>query len=279
MSMATGPAVRDSARTRVVRATFNAAAAHFDDPQLFFWDHCGARTVTQAGVAPGHRVLDVCCGTGASALPAAAQAAPDGSVLGVDLADRPLAQARLKARRRRLTNVRFVRGDMTALDQPDAAYDVVICVLGLYFAVDLPAVVAELWRVVRPGGVLAVTTWGARALEPGNGMYLDAVGTVRPDLRPASIPWERIDSSAKLAEVFAAAGLPPPAVERETVTHPTDPDAFWTVVLGSGYRLLVDAMDRLAASRVRAILSQRMTDEHVDRLTADLLYARVRKPA
>ncbi|MQA02530.1 MAG: methyltransferase domain-containing protein [Streptosporangiales bacterium] len=277
--MATGPAVRDGTRARLVRATFNAAAEHFDDPQLFFWDHCGARTVALAGVAPGHRVLDVCCGTGASALPAAARVAPVGSVVGIDIADGPLARARVKAARQGLTNVRFVRGEMTALDQPDATYDVVLCVLGLYFAVELPAVVAELWRVVRPGGTLAVTTWGARALEPGNAMYLDAVGAVRPDLRPASIPWERINSPEKLAGVFAAAGLPAPAVERETVTRPTDPDAFWTVILGSGYRLLVDAMDRIAASRVRAALRERMTEERVDRLTADLLYARAAKRA
>ena len=48
---------------------------------------------------------------------------------------------------------------MTRLDVADNSMDVVVCVLGLYFAQDQPSAVAELWRVVKPGGTLAVTTW------------------------------------------------------------------------------------------------------------------------
>ena len=166
----------------LIRATFNAAAKYFDDAPLFFWDHCGTRTVELAGVAPGNRVLDVCCGTGASALPAAQRVGPTGRVVGVDLAEQLLVRARAKARERGLDNVEFTEGDMTRLDVADNSMDVVVCVLGLYFAQDQPSAVAELWRVVRPGGTLAVTTWGRRALEPANTMYLEAVAAERPDL-------------------------------------------------------------------------------------------------
>lgn len=266
-------------RMKLVRATFDAAAEHFDDDPLFFWDHCGKRTVELAGVVAGHQVLDICCGTGASALPAAATVGPTGRVLGIDAAAGPLARARAKASRRGLTNVAFASGDMAAPRQPDNSYDVVICVLGIYFAVNIPAVLAGLWKIVRPGGTLAITTWGPRALEPANTMYFDAVAAQRPDLRPQVIPWERINEPAALSAAFAAAGIGQPIVVEETITHPMSAEEFWTVILGSGYRLLIDVMGDEAAGRVRSTLHHRMRSEGLHEVVSDLLYARATKDA
>jgi ubiquinone/menaquinone biosynthesis C-methylase UbiE len=262
----------------LIRETFNAAAEHFDDAVLFFWDHCGTRTVELAGVAPGARVLDVCCGTGASALPAAERAGPSGRVVGVDLAERLLTRARVKASARGLDNVRFIEGDMHHLDVADGSMDVVLCVLGLYYAQDPPSALAELWRTVRPGGTLAVTTWGRRALEPATTMYLEAVAAERPDLDSRHTPpWRRLDVPAALASVFVAGGAPPPTIVQETLVHPLRGSDFWTVVLGSGYRVGIDAMGPTAAERVRTALRRRMDEAGVRDLTADLLYARASK--
>jgi ubiquinone/menaquinone biosynthesis C-methylase UbiE len=60
--------------------TYNFTADFFDDPALGFWDRCGRRTVELLGLQPGMRVLDVCCGTGASALPAAKAVGKEGRV-------------------------------------------------------------------------------------------------------------------------------------------------------------------------------------------------------
>jgi ubiquinone/menaquinone biosynthesis C-methylase UbiE len=269
---------RAEVRSWLVRTTFNAAAAHFDDAPLFFWEHCGTRTVALAGIGPGHRVLDACCGTGASAIPAARLVGPQGTVVGVDIAARPLAMARAKAARLGLANTEFVCADMTATGYPDEAFDVVLCVLGIYFAEDLPAAVAGLWRLVRPGGTLAVTTWGRRLLEPANTMFHEAVGALRPDLRPETVGSDRINEPATLARVFTDGGAAEPVITLETVTRPTSPDDFWTVVLGSGYRLQLDVMGADAADRVRTALRDRMEREGVREVTADLLYATAAKP-
>jgi len=262
----------------LVRATFNAAARHFDDAPLFFWDHCGTRTVELAGVAPGDRVLDVCCGTGAAALPAAQRVGPSGRVVGVDLAEQLLVRARAKARARGLDNVRFVEGDMAHLDVTGNSMDLVTCVFGLYYAQDQASVLAELWRTVRPGGTLAVTTWGRRALEPANTMYLDALAAERPDLdgRGAML-WGRLDEPAALTKVFVDGGAAPPTIVHETLVHPLTADEFWTVVLGSGYRIAVDAIGPDAANRVRGVLRNRMDHEQVREVAADVLYARATK--
>jgi ubiquinone/menaquinone biosynthesis C-methylase UbiE len=264
--------------TTAIRATFNAAAEHFDDGPLSFWEHFGRRTVELAAIEPGSSVLDVCCGTGASALPAAERVTVAGRVVGIDLADQLLDLARAKASERGLENVEFAVGDLAHLDVADGSFDVVICVLGIFFAPDMAAAMAELWKAVKPGGTLAVTTWGRRAFEPANTMYWDAVEAERPDMRPATFPWARIGDPGDLTRFFLDAGTPPPTIVTETLAHPITPEDFWTVVLGSGYRIVLDPMGPEAAGRVRTALRHRMEREQVNELVADLMYARVRKP-
>src|ERR1044072_4099222 len=68
--------------------TYNAAADFYDTSPLGFWNYFGRKTVERLSLQTGSRVLDVCCGAGASALPAAELVGPDGKVTGVDLAER-----------------------------------------------------------------------------------------------------------------------------------------------------------------------------------------------
>jgi ubiquinone/menaquinone biosynthesis C-methylase UbiE len=95
--------------------TYNAAADHFDDGPLAFWDRYGRRTIEGLALSPGSTVLDVGCGSGASAIPAAQRVGPNGHVIGVDLAERLLAMARAKAVEQRLENIELRGSDMEAL--------------------------------------------------------------------------------------------------------------------------------------------------------------------
>src|SRR5215831_14247967 len=158
------PAMNPTAEQAKARAatTYNAAADHYDDPANAFWERFGTRTVERLGLRTGSSVLDVCCGSGASALPAAVAVGSTGSVVGIDLADNLLALARAKAHARGLHSVRFEHGDM--LDPPagDGGFDAVVCVFGIFFVPDMTAALRGLWQRVRPGGTLAITTWGPR---------------------------------------------------------------------------------------------------------------------
>jgi hypothetical protein len=110
-------------------------------------------------------------------------------------------------------------------------------------------------------------------------MFLESLRAERPelDVGGATWLWDRLSRPAALREVFVDAGAPPPAIVQETVVHPLDPDEFWTVVLGSGYRVLVDAIGPAAGERVRAGLRRRMVRARVEHVSADLLYGRARK--
>jgi ubiquinone/menaquinone biosynthesis C-methylase UbiE len=138
--------------------TYTAAADHYLSPALGFWDRWGAATVARVPLSSGDAVLDVCCGAGASALPAARAVGPSGSVLGLDLAEPLLALARQRAANLGLTNVSFRECDATASGLESGSFDAVVCVFGVFFAANMPGFVAEMWRLVRPGGTLAITT-------------------------------------------------------------------------------------------------------------------------
>jgi ubiquinone/menaquinone biosynthesis C-methylase UbiE len=107
----------DDAKAKAA-ATYNAAADRYDDPLNSFWARFGHCTINRLNLQPGQRVLDVCCGSGASAIPAAEKVGPDGSVLGIDLSEKLLALARAKANERRLENIEFRVGDMLDLRLP-----------------------------------------------------------------------------------------------------------------------------------------------------------------
>src|SRR5215475_15688657 len=97
---------KEEARARAI-ATYNSASDYYDDAALSFWDRYGRRTVERLSLQPDAHVLDVCAGSGASALPAAERVAPDGRVLAVDLAVGLLDLARAKAERHGLSNIEF----------------------------------------------------------------------------------------------------------------------------------------------------------------------------
>lgn len=125
-------------------AAYNAAADFFDHPVSSFWHRFGRRTVERLGLRHGEQVLDVCCGSGGSALPAAEIIGPEGELVAVDLAERLVALGESKARERGLTNIQFKAGDMLALGYPDATFDAVVCVFGIFFVPDMVAATREL---------------------------------------------------------------------------------------------------------------------------------------
>ena len=223
--------------------TYNAAADTFDAEPLAFWGRYGRRTVERLRLRPGSRVLDVCCGTGASALPAARAVGAKGAIVAVDLAEDLLRVGRAKATEAGSSWVQFRRGDMTDLGYQDGEFDAVVCVFGIFFVPNMEEQVAELWRMVRPGGQLAITTWGPDIFAPAYELWLGAVQRMRPDLYSAFNPWDRITSPEAVHGLFSDAGVPAVDVEAETGHQAlSTPEDFWTIALGSGLRWTIDQM-------------------------------------
>lgn len=263
----------DEARARAAK-TYNAAADAYDDPANSFWERFGRRTIERLQLSKGAAVLDVCCGSGGSALPAAEMVGPSGYVLGVDLADRLLENARAKAKARALLNVQFRTGDLLELRIPDDQFDAVVCVFGIFFVPDMPLALRLLWERVRSGGKLAITTWGPRFFEPATSAFWDSIRKERPDLYKGFNPWDRICDPPSVSALFAEAGIANPDVSAESGRHSvSSPEAWWAAVLGSGYRGTVDQLDDAARDRVRAANFEYIRNSNIRSVEANVVYA------
>ncbi|MDQ1640415.1 MAG: hypothetical protein QOF62_3754 [Pyrinomonadaceae bacterium] len=114
-----------------------------------------AEFIERLHLQPGMKVLDVACGSGNLALPAARAGA---IVTGVDIAPNLIKQARENAEREAL-QIQFDEGDAEALPYEDASFDAVVTMFGAMFAPRPELVAAELKRVCKPGGFIAMANW------------------------------------------------------------------------------------------------------------------------
>jgi ubiquinone/menaquinone biosynthesis C-methylase UbiE len=255
-------------------ATYNAASDSYDHPANFFWERYGRRTVERLRLPSGARVLDACCGSGASAIAAAELVGSAGFVLGVDLAENLLELARRKAKQRGLKNLDFRVGDILDLELPEASFDAVVCVFGIFFVPDMQAAVSQLWRLVRPSGMLAITTWGPRFFEPASTAFWDSICAVRPDLYKSFNPWDRISEPNAVRSLFAVAGVEDLKVVAEAGVHGlSSAEDWWPMVLGTGYRGTVEQLNAEDRERVRRENIDFIRRTDVRSVEANVIYA------
>ncbi|MGY5128301.1 class I SAM-dependent methyltransferase [Streptomyces nigrescens] len=241
-------------KPRDLTAGFANGAESFDRLFAALWSPIGAATVKAAGLRPGAHVLDACCGSGASAIPAADRVAPHGTVDAVDLAEPLLHLGRARAAARGLGTVRFAPGDVLDWPAPRGGYDAVVCSLGIFFFPDMAAGTERLSRLLRPGGRLTATIWARGAVEPLPELIFRSVLPERPELaeasRPAN-PLEPIGTAESFRDWLTARSLSFVEVERYPLALPRDPDLLWSLVLGTAFRGLLDGLPAAAVERVR----------------------------
>jgi SAM-dependent methyltransferase len=199
-------------------------------------------------------------------------------VLGIDLAENLIQRARVKANIRRLDNAEFQVGDFEQLALEPGSFDAVVCVFGLFFAPAMAEALRRMWDWARPGGLLAVTTWGPRLFHPADGLFWEAVRAERPDLYRGFHPWDRIAEPEALIRLFAESGIPEPSVEVEAGIHPIpEPADWWTVVMGSGYRGTVEALAPESRARVRERTLRALAATGAREIETNVIYAAAKK--
>lgn len=188
--------------------------------------------LSMAHLRLGEDVLDVACGTGLIALPAAAAVAPGGQVLGTDISGRMVEEATVRAAAAGVGNADYRRMDAEVLDLPDGAFNAVLCGLGLMYMPRPEVALREMTRVLRPGGRLVAAVWGERR----NCGWAELFPIV--DRRAASevCPlFFRLGTKDLLAEILMALGLQSVVSRRLSATlHFDDDQSAATAALYGG---------------------------------------------
>ncbi|WP_300550486.1 methyltransferase domain-containing protein [Roseovarius sp.] len=126
-----------------------------------------------ARIARDSDVLDVACGTGANTREAAGRVGSKGRIVGLDRNDGMLSVARARA-----PSVEWVEGRAEALPFDPQSFDCVLCQFGLMFFDDKTKALAEMARVLRPGGRIAVSVWDSAENSPGYAGMIELVETM-----------------------------------------------------------------------------------------------------
>jgi O-methyltransferase / aklanonic acid methyltransferase len=167
--------------------------------------HFGSLLVEAAGLQPGERVLDVAAGTGASLVPAARAVGPRGRVVGLDLAPGMVNELRDAIEAARIANAEALVADAEDLPFADGSFDAVLCGFGLFFFPDPQRALAGFRRVLRPGGVVALSTFtreGSASMDRIWRRIADHVPTPPPARDEG-----RFHDPAQLADALDAAGF------------------------------------------------------------------------
>ena len=217
-----------------------------------------ADLVTRAGVQPGGRVLDVASGLAPVARLAAWAAGPGGRVVASDISPAMLAAASARPQDPESAPIEYRQWPASAIDADDDSFDVVLCQQGLQFFPDRATAVAEMRRVLRPGGSTVISTWAA---EHPLGLFGPMMDAARETGVPEPFPGAFDAGSyclgaADLAALLRAAGLGDVRVETVQLdaTWPTS-EAAASTVLGTPYGPLVSALPADARQQLRARLA------------------------
>ena len=148
---------------RIQRYGWDRASALYEHSWQTQLAPAHSKLLDLAAIGPGSRVVDVACGTGLITFAAAAAAGRTGAVVGTDLSQAMIDRGRVRAQARGFGHVRFERMDAEDLSLPDASCDAALNALGLMYVPDARKAVAEMARVLSPGGRAVAVVWGRRS--------------------------------------------------------------------------------------------------------------------
>ncbi len=266
-----------SAASREVVAAFDRCAEGYDRETLRCFPFVADRLIARLNPAPGSRLLDVATGTGAVALAAAQAVGPTGRVTAIDLSEGMLARLQAKLTQFGIGNIDLHVMDAAALEFRRDYFHYVVCSFGLALLPDPAAALRGWLRVVRPGGTILFTSFGAAALLPMRAQLHDALRAAGVD-----VPAPRLHEASLCQAVLRDAGAIDVAVDTAPLGyHLRDEHEWWDFLWHTELRVPCERLAPAAREALRSAhlseVARRKTDKG---LWLDLatIFARGRKP-
>jgi len=127
--------------------------------------------------------------------------------------------------------------------------------------------------------MLAVTIWGRNLFEPADGIFWEAVQREDPELYRSIKSWSKLFEPEPLCALLAECGVTNPTAIAEPGWHPLwDPEDWWTIILGSGYRSTVESLSAENRERVRTASIAGVKEAGIRQIRTDVVYAMARRP-
>jgi ubiquinone/menaquinone biosynthesis C-methylase UbiE len=231
--------------------TFNDTALTYDQVGPRFFSFYGRRLVEIAGIPIGSKVLDVATGRGAVLFPAAEIVGEGGKVIGIDLAEKMVAETSEEVNKRGLSaHVEVQQMDAEDLQFPDESFDYLLCGFGIFFFPQLYQALGEFQRVLKPGGVFACSTFDKVFYDEWDWVYEIVDQYFPPD--PEEEQEEDPDSEHQpvfttpegLTEIMTRAGFEDIQVfsESSEFVYATADD-FWGSISSHGFRGIINRIE------------------------------------
>jgi ubiquinone/menaquinone biosynthesis C-methylase UbiE len=215
---------------------WQAMAAGWDADRALMWEatrQVSERLLAALALQPGETVLELACGTGETGFAAARAVGPQGTAIITDFAPNMVDAARRAAGDLGLNGVEVRQMDAERMDLDDDSVDAVLCRWGYMLMADRAAALAETRRVLREGGRLALSVWGARernpwAAVPGRAL-MEKTGTPPPE--PDAPGMFSLAEPDRLRAMLGDAGFEDPHLEDVDVPWRFDDfDEYWRYV-------------------------------------------------
>ena len=236
-----------------VGQVFDRTAAEYGMQSTSFFQYFGKRLVEQVPIVPGQHSLDVATGKGAILFPLAEQITPQGKVVGIDISEQMLAETAVIAQKKGMDWVELLPMDAEHLHFPNHSFDHLFCGFALFFFPSLSKALAEFKRVLKPGGTLAVSTWGEDS-------ELDALvhGEIQQFVNTPSLILNPLWSSEVLYQALDEAGLNNIRIieETEEFIYPT-PEEWWNSLWSLATRAKLECLSPQQLALLRARLMEK----------------------
>lgn len=255
-------------------ATWSRAALTYSNVGPRFFQHFGSRLVALAPIQPGDKVLDVAAGRGALLFPAAEKVGPQGEVVGIDYSAGMVEQTNTQVEALGLKNARMVRMDAEQLDFPDASFDCVLCGFAIFFFPNLEKALSEFRRVLKPEGLLGVSTWGPH--DP-RWSWLEDLG--RTETTP---PPQRFDQPEAMRTLISDAGFSDiQVIEEQREVFFADEEEWWATNWSHGARIHLEKLTPDQLDQAKSYVSEKL--QHIKQpngipLMQRVLFTLARKP-
>lgn len=229
-----------------------------------------AALLDAAELGPGQRVLDLASGPGVLARAAAGRIA-GGLAVASDIAELALREGQLRVQEEQIGRIGFAAADAEHLCFPDGAFDRILCGLGLMFFPDVPHALAEMKRVLGPGGRVVFSVWGEEARAPLVSCALQCIRRILPPPKVERLSPFRFGQPELLRQTLEAAGFAGIELHAHTLSCAfASPQDYWQAFrdLAGGAaaglsRLPAETLERLGREVAQELAPYRQGEGYV----------------